>query len=57
VNERLGQEIGGVNERLAGEISALRADLWAFQRHVMWLHGALAVALLGLLGAFVGAQY
>ena len=42
---------------LRGEISAMRADLWGFQRQVMWIIGALAIGLLGLLAAFVGAQY
>jgi hypothetical protein len=42
---------------LHGEISGMRADLWAFQRQVIWIIGGLTVGLLGLLGAFVGAQY
>ena len=50
-------EIVTVSDGLRGEVDAVRADLWAFQRQVMWIIGALAIGLLGLLGAFVGAQY
>jgi hypothetical protein len=46
-------EIKGVR----GEIAAVRADQWAFQRQVLSVVAGLAIALIGLLGAFVAAQF
>jgi hypothetical protein len=39
---------------LRAEIAAVRSDLSAFQRQVTLVHAALAVGLLGLLGAWLG---
>jgi hypothetical protein len=42
---------------LRAEIAATRADLWSFQKQVLAIVAAAAVALIGLLGAFVAAQF
>jgi hypothetical protein len=42
---------------LRAEIAASRADLWAFQKQVLSIVAGFAIALIGLLGAFVAAQF
>ena len=42
---------------LRGEIHDVRRDLGAFQRQMMFVVAGFAVGLLGLLGAFVAAQF
>jgi hypothetical protein len=39
------------------EIVATRADLWSLHKQVLAIVAAAAVGLLGLLGAFVAAQF
>jgi hypothetical protein len=42
---------------LRAETAATRADLWSLQRQVLAIVGAIAVSLIGLLGALVAAQF
>jgi hypothetical protein len=42
---------------LRAEVAATRADLWSLQKQVLAIVAAAAVGLLGLLGAFVVAQF
>ena len=51
--DALRSEIVGLGNELRGEIAGVRADLWRVQHQVMWFVGALAVSVVGLLGAAV----
>jgi hypothetical protein len=60
----LGREIRDLRDEmrsgfseLRAEIAGCRADLWAFQKQVLPIVAGLAIALIGLLGAFVAAQF
>jgi hypothetical protein len=57
VDSGLRRDIAGVDSGLRGEIATMRADLWAFQKQVLSIVAGLAIALIGLLGAFVAAQF
>ena len=39
------------------EIAVMRADLWNFQKQALTIVAAVMVAVIGLLGAFVAAQF
>ena len=60
----LGREIRELRDEMRSgfselrvEIAGCRADLWAFQKQVLSIVAGLAIALIGLLGAFVAAQF
>ena len=60
----LGREIRDLRDEMRSgfselrvEIAGCRADLWAFQKQVLPIVAGLAIALIGLLGAFVAAQF